>query len=140
VIVFDASLALKWYFEEPSADAAKAALVQHGGEIVVPSVFLVEVSAALVRRANADKLHRDEMEAALEHFLTLISEQFITVRETGTEDMARAVRLALDLGHPLKDCIYLALAMKIGCELLTSDLRLAAKGQPLWPKIRVVEG
>ena len=48
--------------------------------------------------------------------------------------------LALDLGHPLKDCIYLALAMKIGCELLTSDLRLAAKGQPLWPKIRVVEG
>lgn len=140
MIVFDASVALKWYFEEPGAEAAKAELIRHGGEIVVPGVFLVEVSAALVRQANVNKLRRDTMEAALEHILTLFTEQFITVRETETEEMARAARLALDLGHPLKDCTYLALALKMGCELLTSDRRFAEKAKSEWPKIRVLEG
>lgn len=140
MIVFDASVALKWYFDEPSAEAAKAELIRHGGKIVGPGVYLVEVSAALVRRAKVDKLRRSEMEAALEHFLTLITEHFITVREAETEDMARAAKLALDLGHPLKDCIYLALAMKLGCELLTCDRRFASKAKAAWPNIRVLEG
>jgi len=55
--------------------------------------------------------------------------------------MARAVRLALDLGHPLKDrASILRWRWESAGALLTSDLRLAAKGQPSWPKIRVVEG
>ena len=140
MIVFDASLALKWYFDEAGREAAKAELARHGGAIVVPQVFLVEVTAALVRRANMDKPLRPEMERSLAGFLALIAERFITVDETGTEAMASAAQLALDLGHPLKDCIYLALAMKMGCELLTSDLRFAERVRGTWPKIRVLEG
>jgi predicted nucleic acid-binding protein len=140
VIVFDASLALKWYFDEAGREAAKAELARHGGAIVVPQLFLVEVTAALVRRANMDKALRPEMERSLAGFLTLIAEHFITVDATDTEAMASAAQLALNLGQPLKDCVYLALAMKMGCELLTSDLRLAEKAQATWPKIRVLEG
>ena len=140
MIVFDASLALKWYFDEAGGSAAKAELARHGGDIIVPGMFVVEVTAALVRRANIDKALRSTMESALSSFLALIEERFISVDETGTDAMARAARLALDLGHPLKDCIYLALAMKMGCEMLTSDLRLADKARGTWPKIRVLEG
>ena len=140
MIVFDASVALKLYFDEAGRDAAKAELARNGGAIKVPGVFVVEVTAALVRRANIDKALRGIMESALSGFLALIDEHFITVAATGTEAMARAAKLALDLGHPLKDCIYLALAMEMGCELLTSDLRFAAKARPVWPQVRVLEG
>jgi predicted nucleic acid-binding protein len=140
VIVFDASLALKWYFDEPGSAAAEAELARHGGSIIVPAVFLIEVGGALVRRANMQKLLRPEVEAALGLFLSLIAEHVITVRETDTAQLAAAARLALDLGHPLKDCIYLALAMEMRCDLVTGDVRFAAKAQPVWSGVRVLEG
>lgn len=140
MIVFDASLALKWYFVEAGAEAAKAELAQHGGAILVPGVFVLEVVAGLVRRANMDKALRSEMEASLAGFRALVDEDFITVKPTDSATMARAAALALDLGHPLKDCIYLALAMKMGCKLLTCDLRFATKARGTWTKIRVLEG
>ncbi|MXX06385.1 MAG: type II toxin-antitoxin system VapC family toxin, partial [Gammaproteobacteria bacterium] len=38
---------------------------------------------------------------------------------------ADAVRLALALNHPVYDCIYLALAQRIGAVLVTADSRFA---------------
>ena len=38
---------------------------------------------------------------------------------------AGAVRLALALGHPVYDCVYLALAHRIGATVVTADLRFA---------------
>jgi hypothetical protein len=140
VIVFDASLALKWYIPESGSEASQAELARHIGTIIVPGVFLLEVTGALVRRANMNKSLRGELEAALNGFLALTADRFITVRETDGDEMARAAKIALDLGLPLKDCIYLALAMKMGCELLTSDRRFAAKAQPVWTRVRVLEG
>ena len=55
VIVADASLALKWYLDEALADEADDWLTEHQRRIVVPEVFLIEVTGALVRRANIDK-------------------------------------------------------------------------------------
>jgi predicted nucleic acid-binding protein len=138
VIVFDAGVALKWYIDEPGSQTAVAELVRHGGQIIVPSVFLVEVTGALVRRANMEPSLRAEVETALERFLALIKEHIITVREADPAAMATAAGLALDLNHPIKDCMYLALAMELECDLLTSDLRFAAKAQPVWPKVWVL--
>ena len=47
-----------------------------------------------------------------------------TVDETPV--MPRALRLAVDLEHPIYDCIYLALAEQVGDELLTADRRFLA--------------
>ncbi len=38
---------------------------------------------------------------------------------------AEAVRLALALGHPIYDCVYLALTHRIGAVMLTADSRFA---------------
>ena len=37
--------------------------------------------------------------------------------------MRAAADLAMRLGHPLKDCIYLVLADRLGCTVVTADAR-----------------
>jgi predicted nucleic acid-binding protein len=46
------------------------------------------------------------------------------------------VELALSIGHPLKDCLYLALAIELGCELATCDRPLVDNAQSIYPKLR----
>ncbi len=137
-IIVDASLAYKWFVEESGSDAAYAVLVQHIGQILVPDTFLVEVSAALVRDANMQKQSAIGRRKSLERFLGLVDDQSIRSVRIDTAQLAAAANLAIGLGHPLKDCIYLALAMDLGCALLTCDARFAAKARGVWADVRVL--
>ncbi len=136
MIVVDASLALKWYLDEALADEADDWLTENEGDIVVPNVFLIEVTGALVRRANIDKKLRRDTEISIARFVALFVEGLIKLDVTAPHCMAQAAKLALDLGHPLKDCIYLALAMELGCDLVTCDARFATKAKNVWPGVR----
>ena len=138
MIVIDASVAVKWYADEVHSDAADGVLADNPGNIVVPAVFVGEVIGALVRRANIDKVLRSESEASIGRFITLLAEQWIRIEHTDPPAMARAATLAHDLGHPLKDCIYLALAIDLACDLVTCDERFAAKAKEVWSGVRVL--
>jgi predicted nucleic acid-binding protein len=138
VIVADASLALKWYLDEALSDEADHWFTEHEGQLCVPHVFLIEVTGALVRRANIDKALRSESEASIRRFVALFDEQLIRVENIGPQQMAKTANLALDLGHPLKDCIYLALAMELECDLVTCDAKFAAKAAEVWDRVRVL--
>ncbi len=140
MIVVDASLALKWYFDETHSDEAGAWLVENEGDIVVPHVFLIEVLGALVRRTNIDKKLRRDSEISIARFVALFDERLIRVANTNPQQMAQAANHALDLGHPLKDSIYLALAMELGCDLVTCDARFAAKAKGVWAGVRLLGG
>ena len=140
MIVVDASLALKWYLDEALSDEAEAWFAENSGNIVVPDIFLTEVIGALVRRANIDKSLRRESESSIARFVALFDEQMIRVENLGPHRMAQAGALALDLGHPLKDCIYLALAIELRCDLVTADARFAAKAKGVWAGVRVLGG
>lgn len=139
MIVIDASVAVKWFVREVSSDLADA-LLGHPNDLVAPDCFMIEVAAALVRKANMNKDNRAASEAALASLALMLENHVVRTEATLPADMMTAAKLALDLGHPVKDCIYLALAMKMGCDLLTSDRRFAAKAQPVWPMVRVLEG
>jgi predicted nucleic acid-binding protein len=138
VIVIDASLAVKWYLDEAWADEAEALLFEYEGDIVVPDVFISEVIGALVRRANMDKAMRSDSAAATARFQTLFDTGSITAIRSLPPAVVRAATLAIDLGHPLKDCIYLALAMELECELVTCDARFAEKAKGVWDRVRVL--
>jgi predicted nucleic acid-binding protein len=138
VIVIDASLAVKWYIRESFSLEAVALLVENGGTITVPDIFVTEVMGVLVRRANIDKSLRAESEESLRRFATAFAEQEITASRSEVVTMTEAAKLALDLGHPLKDCIYLALAKELGCDLVTCDARFAAKAKEAWAGVRVL--
>jgi predicted nucleic acid-binding protein len=138
VIVIDASLAVKWYLDEAWADEAEALLFEYEGDIVVPDVFISEVIGALVRRANMDKAMRSDSAAATARFQTLFDTGSITAIRSLPPAVVRAATLAIDLGHPLKDCIYLTLAMELDCDLVTCDGRFAAKAKGVWDRVRVL--
>ncbi len=138
MIVVDASLALKWYLDEPHSKEAEDWFTENEGNILVPHVFIIEVTGALVRRANMEKRLRSESESSIARFVALFDNQLIEVEETYPHQMAKAATLAIDIGHPLKDCIYLVLAMELECELVTCDTRFASKARGIWDRVRVL--
>ncbi len=138
VIIVDASLAVKWFLDEPLSAAAGEILALHTGNIIVPDIMLVEVSGALVRNANVVKSSRANTLIALNRLETLFADSDIAARRTSSVEMRRCADLAIKLGHPLKDCIYLALAMELDCELMTADARFAEKAREVWDKVRVL--
>ena len=138
MIAVDASLAVKWYFDEELSGEAEDVLFEHLGDIAVPDIFIAEVTGALVRLANIDKTKRRESEAAIARFMGLFETAALTAVRSEPESIAHAAILALDLGHPLKDCIYLALAIEQECPLYTCDARFAAKAKAAWAGVRML--
>jgi predicted nucleic acid-binding protein len=138
VIVIDASVAVKWFRDERHSDLAERILAEHARSMAAPDLFAVEVAAALVRNANEVKQARPAMEDALAAFAAMLDDRAINLIRTGSQQVHAASRIALDLGHPLKDCIYLALAMERGCELITGDARFAAKARAVHMELRLL--
>jgi len=93
------------------------ARVAQGARIVVPELFWIEISNALVRR------HRQPFDVFLEAFATLDGLGLITVRTDRTGVLAATAAM---LEHELSghDATYLALA-ESDAEFLTLDRRLA---------------
>jgi predicted nucleic acid-binding protein len=52
-----------------------------------------------------------------------------------SELMDDALTLALRLGQALYDCVYLALALRRRCELVTADEKLCAAVQSQFPNV-----
>ncbi len=138
MIVIDASLAVKWFLEEADSDLAGELFAEFLGQIGVPELFGIEVAAALVREGNIDKPNAGTMRQAVADLVNFLSDGSLETREQGPPQLAKAATLAFDLGHPLKDCVYLALAMELGCELVTCDARFAAKAKGVWAGVRVL--
>lgn len=138
MIVIDASVAVKWFVEEHDSDLAKQLLVDEQGNLYIPDIFVVEVSATLVREANTNKADGSIFRGRLYHLIAMIDQQSLRLERTPPNQIMDAGNLAIDLGHPLKDCIYLALAMELGCELVTCDARFAAKAAGVWNRVRVL--
>ena len=117
--VVDASVAVKWLIEEPDSDAAQE-LAASGEDLHAPRLMASEVANALWRKARLGQIERADAGAALAWAPDM------PVRWSDDETViADAVRLALALDHPVYDCVYLALAHRIGAVLLTADLRFA---------------
>ena len=116
-LVVDASVAVKWLVEEEHSDAADRLL---GGnhELFAPRLMASEVGNALWRKVRMGELERSRAGA----LAAAISE--MAVRWTEDEEVGPdAVRLSLALNRPVYDCVYLALAHRLGATLVTADIR-----------------
>jgi predicted nucleic acid-binding protein len=138
VIVVDASLAVKWFL--PERDSAEAALVleRNLGDIVGPDLLGIEVCATLVRGANMVRTNRADALKSIGKFRNMIDDGVVGLQRTTLDQQDRAARHAIEIGHPLKDCLYLALAMDLDCPLVTCDERFAAKAKGVWTGVRVL--
>ena len=138
MIVIDASLAVKWFLKEADSDPAGELFAEFIGQIGVPALFGIEVAAALVREGNLDKPNSGVMRQAVDRLAGYLADGSLETIVQGPMQLAKAANMALDLGHPLKDCIYLALAIELGCDLVTCDARFAAKAKGVWSGVRVL--
>lgn len=138
MIVVDASFAAKWVLDEPASPAAQAYLGKHAGQLIAPDFIAIEVGGAIVRRANMNQISGRDALFTLEAWNILLGSRIIRQSPTGSERLETAGRLAVELRHPLKDCIYLALAMELRSVLATCDEKFQAKAVALYPDIRLL--
>lgn len=117
-VVVDASVALKWLVEE--ADSAAALLLRAEHDVLAPDLLLIECRNALLSHVRQKKMSRD---AALRAEIDLNGSGIEIVASRPL--LPGAFVLALDLGEPIYDCIYLAAAIATDRPLVTADARFA---------------
>jgi predicted nucleic acid-binding protein len=115
--VVDASVAVKWVVEETGSDAAR--LLSHT-HLIAPDLLLTECANILWKKVQLGDLKKDGATARLNALLAAPVEI-----ATSRELLAPALKLAIELKHPVYDCLYLALAARRGIPLVTADARLA---------------
>ena len=122
--VVDASVAVKWLVAEEDADVADQ-LAASGQELHAPRLMASEVANVLWRKARVRQIARADAGAAMALLVDM------PVRWNDDETVsADAVRLALALDHPVYDCVYLALAHRIGATVVTADRRFVTAVAP----------
>lgn len=122
-VVIDASVGLKWVLPEEDSDQARALLADGrgaGAQFLAPDAYLPEVVNALWARSSLrDEITGDEARDALERlFLS------IPTLVPSTSLATQALELALAFRRPVYDCLYVALAIRLGCVVVTADRRM----------------
>ena len=134
--IVDASVAAKWLFQE--ADAGKAgdllAEVQAGRlSLLAPDLLPVEIASSLWKRVRREGLLPAEAMAQYSRFMELCPP---LVRISSLTEQAFA--LAVQLNHPIYDCLYLALALEAACDLVTADEKLHRTLGPDYPQVQLL--
>ena len=118
-LVVDASVAVKWLIAEEGSDAAHR-LAAGADDLHAPRLMASEIANALWRKARMGEIERP-LAGAL---AAAVPE--MPVRWSADEEVcADAARLALSLDRPVYDCVYLALAHRLGAWMVTADQRFA---------------
>lgn len=103
-LIVDASVAIKWFVEE-EATALAVSLLDSSEPLHAPDLLVVELANIAWKKAlrgDIDVVHAQLIAAqAQEPFAMLYP-------VTGVH--GKALELALELGHPVYDCVYLACA------------------------------
>lgn len=114
-MIVDASVAARWFLDEPGAEGAQALL--HSGEpLFAPDLILVEVAGALRAAVFSGAIDRQDAFMACRR----LGEAFEALTPS-TRLAPRALELALDLKLGVSACCYLALAEERGEVLVSAD-------------------
>jgi predicted nucleic acid-binding protein len=123
--ILDASVALKLVTLEAGTTEAQS-LLERDDERIAPDWMLAEVAGGLVNKVcyeGLDPLAARESLAALPSFI----DRFVPAAPM----LNRAMVLAVQLGHPLYDCLYLLVAIEEDGIVVTADdglLKAAKRG------------
>lgn len=134
----DASVVVKWALDEPGRRKSLALLDAYEADqvdLIAPRVLPEEVASALSKRCRRRLMTRAQAETAF---------QFIEQRMPFLIHDARLVNEALSLSIQrhlsVWDCLYLALAIRYRCDLVTADQRFHRAVKPHYPFVMLLGG
>jgi len=131
--VLDSNIGVKWLLQEDQSD--KARVVRDGysrglHELLAPDIFTVECAHALTRAHRQGRVSTAEVNAFMADLLTTLP-QFHPHQPL----LPRAIEISLQVRHGVYDCLYIALAEREGCELLTADTKVLLNLRGTFPFI-----
>ena len=116
--VIDASVAIKAVFDEAGSEEARRILLHE--PLSAPALIDLEAANAVRNRTARGELDGHEALRVLAGFRRL------PIRRLPDDGLlALALRLGVEMSHPVYDCLYLALALETGVSLLTADERFS---------------
>ena len=122
-VVVDASVAVKWLVAESEEEAATN-LIERNDELHAPRLLVSEVANTLRRKAENGDIAPVDAQAAS----AAIS--LLPLNWADDElDAQLAHRIALELDCPVYNCVYLAMAIRIGGVMVTADKQFANLNQ-----------
>ena len=120
--VWDASVAVKWTLQESDSDDARKLLDDIDAGLInvaAPNTFPIEVAHALTKAERRGVIPMGEAQLGLAEVMTTS----VTLHDT-LPLLMRAVELASEKRIGVYDCLYVALAEELDCELITADAKL----------------
>jgi predicted nucleic acid-binding protein len=119
--VVDASVVVKWFLPEPSRLEALRLLRLYRDDkirLIAPVLLVAEVANVLSRRVRRG-LTTASMAMDAYRLLKINAPLLVDDRLLVDE----AMTLAVGSGQAVYGCLYLALALRRGCDLITADLK-----------------
>jgi predicted nucleic acid-binding protein len=131
--VVDSSVVVKWFFPEPSRQEALRLLRLYREDkirLVAPVLLMSEVANIFSKRVRRG-LTTAKMATDAYRLLKINAPVLVDDRVVIDE----ALTLALGSGQAVYDCIFLALALRRGCDLITADLKFHAAVNIRFPSV-----
>ena len=119
LFVVDASVAVKWMLPEPLSREAMR-LQSPSDQLHAPSFFEIELANVLWKKVRQGFVTRAEAD----RLLSAVPGLPLT-RHADASLVAAAFDLADRVGRTVYDCMYLALAIRLGGRMVTADDRFA---------------
>jgi predicted nucleic acid-binding protein len=121
--VLDASVALKWQFDDEEATRAATVLledfIEGRIELITPTLFPYEIISAINVAINRQRIREADGYRAINHITSL----GIELRNFG-DLIEPTFRTARQYGLSPYDCAYIALAERENCDFITGDKKL----------------
>jgi predicted nucleic acid-binding protein len=131
-LVIDASVALKWVLDEAGSDIARTLLAE---SLTAPAFWQAEAANAIWKRARRGELSPAEASNGL-----AILTASVVVSIPIEIDLEKALSIAMEIDHPIYDCLYLAAAERLSTQLVTADARFInrVRATPYAPRVRAL--
>jgi predicted nucleic acid-binding protein len=129
--VIDTSVDVKTYVQEPdSGTEVRLRDEYHQGlhQLIAPDIFPTEMCNVLVILERSGKIKPGDADLFFGQFLSQLPPLVSAVPL-----LPRALEIAKQFRQTVYDCLYVALAEREGCELVTADDKLAKAVQSALP-------
>src|SRR5689334_13694911 len=133
IYVLDASVAMKWVLPEP--DTPEAVRLRNDFrlglcDLIAPDVFVPEVAHGLTKAERRGIIPIGVAERRMLNVINCLPGLYPALPLS-----RRAIQIASRVRIAVYDCMYVALAEREGCELITADQKLITTLQPTFPFI-----